>query len=66
MPARRLEDHIRELQSRLLNEKEPEKSETAHQLQLALRQHSWRLTNAALAVFASELSAEFSKERRKT
>jgi len=46
MPARRLEDRIRELCARVLNEKEPQWSATIHQLQLAIQEHARRVSNA--------------------
>ena len=49
MPARRLEDRIRELCARALYEREPQWSDTIHQLQLAIDEHSLRVTNANAA-----------------
>ena len=53
MPARRLEDRIRELCARALFEKEPEWSATIHQLQLAIQEHALRVTNANAASIVS-------------
>jgi hypothetical protein len=53
MPARRLEDRIRELCARLLMEEEPKWSATAHELQLALQEHTLRIRNLAAAVFVA-------------
>ena len=47
MPARRLEDRIRELCARALYEKEPEWSATIHQLQWAIQEHALRISNAS-------------------
>ena len=47
MPARRLEDRIRELCARALYEKEPEWSATIRKLQLAIEEHVLRITNAS-------------------
>ena len=46
MPARRLEDRIRELCARVLYEGEPQWSATIRQLQLAIQEHALRVTNA--------------------
>ncbi len=51
MPARRLEDRIRELCERLLFEKEPKWSVTAQELRSALPEHVFRIENLATAVF---------------
>jgi hypothetical protein len=50
MPARRLEDRIRELCGRALYEKEPEWNATIHELQLAIKEHILRTANLAKAV----------------
>ena len=47
MPARRLEDRIRELCARALYEKEPQWSATIHQLQSAIQEHALRVANAS-------------------
>lgn len=47
MPARRLEDRIRELCARALFEKDPEWSATIHQLQSAIQEHALRISNAS-------------------
>ena len=56
MPGRRLEDRIRELCARLLYENEPDWSQTALLLQLALQEHVLRLANltTALVIAATE------------
>ena len=46
MPARRLEDRIRELCARAQYEREPAWSATLIQLQLAIQEHSLRIANA--------------------
>ena len=46
MPARRLEDRIRELCARALYEKEPEWSATIRKLQLVIEEHALRIANA--------------------
>jgi len=53
MPARRLEDRIRELCARALFEKEPQWSATIHQLQLAIQEHALRVTNTNAASVVS-------------
>ncbi|HET9305080.1 MAG TPA: hypothetical protein VFO46_03560 [Candidatus Sulfotelmatobacter sp.] len=49
MPARRLEDRIRELCARALYEKGPEWVSTVHELQLAIQEHALRVANLATA-----------------
>ena len=49
MPARRLEDRIRELCARALFERDPQWSATIHTLQLAIQEHALRVTNANAA-----------------
>ena len=49
MPARRLEDRIRELCARALYEKGPEWAATVHELQLAIQEHTLRVANLASA-----------------
>lgn len=49
MPARRLEDRIRELCTRALFEKGPDWIATIHELQLAIREHTLRLANLTTA-----------------
>jgi len=49
MPTRRLEDRIRELCARVLYEKGPDWQKTVHELQLAIQEHSLRLTNKTAA-----------------
>jgi hypothetical protein len=63
MPARRLEDRIKEMCARLLIEKEPDWSITAHDLQLALKEHILRMSNLATAVFVAGAPTS---ERRKS
>ena len=60
MPGRRLEDRIRELCARLLYETEPDWSQTARLLQLALQEHVLRLANLTTAVVMAAI------ERRKS
>ncbi len=63
MPARRLEDRIRELCTRLVYEKEPEWGGTVKELQHAIQEHVRRLGNAAAAAtVAGQLEAW--KDRR--
>jgi hypothetical protein len=50
MPARRLEDRIRELCARALYEKEPQWSTTIADLQIALQEHNLRIMNQAAVV----------------
>jgi hypothetical protein len=47
MPTRRLEDRVRELCARALDEKDPEWSATIHQLQLAIHEHILRVANTS-------------------
>jgi hypothetical protein len=47
MPARRLEDRIRELCARALYEKEPQWSATIHKLQLAIEEHVLRIASTS-------------------
>jgi len=49
MPARRLEDRIRELCARALYTQGREWSETVHQLQLAIQEHALRVANLTSA-----------------
>jgi hypothetical protein len=49
MPARRLEDRIRELCARALYEKEPEWSATVSELQSVIQKHALRVNNLATA-----------------
>jgi hypothetical protein len=46
MPARRLEDRIRELCARALYEKDPEWSATIRELQVSIQEHGMRVANA--------------------
>jgi len=62
MPARRLEDRIREMCARLIVEKEPKWSLTAQELQLALQEHILRTSNLAAAVF---MRGKATAERRR-
>ena len=48
MPARRLEDRIRELCARALYEKDPEWTSTVTQLQLSIQEHMMRMENASV------------------
>lgn len=49
MPARRLEDRIRELCARALYTQGTESSQTIHELQLAIQEHALRVANLASA-----------------
>jgi hypothetical protein len=49
MPARRLEDRIRELYARALYAQGAEWSETIQELQLAIQKHALRVANLASA-----------------
>jgi len=49
MPTRRLEDRIRELCARVVYENGTEWQKTVHKLQLAIQEHSLRLTNKTAA-----------------
>lgn len=63
MPARRLEDRIRELCARALYEREPEWGATVHELQLAIREHTLRMANLASAATVAG-KPELMRERR--
>jgi hypothetical protein len=65
MPARRLEDRIRELCARVLYENEPHWTVTLRELQLAIQEHLRRLSNVSLAVTVAG-KPEIARERRKT
>ena len=64
MPARRLEDRIRELCARALYAKEPEWDTVVHELQLAIQEHILRLANVATAATVAG-KPEVMQERRK-
>ena len=49
MSSRRLEDRIRELSARALDESSPEWDVVVHQLQLAIQEHFLRLANMTAA-----------------
>ncbi len=49
MPARRLEDRIRELCARALIERGPDFVTTMHELQRAIQEHVLRITNLTTA-----------------
>jgi hypothetical protein len=49
MPARRLEDQIRELCARSLHEEEPELADTLRELQSAIQKHMLRVKNLTTA-----------------
>jgi len=53
MPARRLEDRIRELCARALYEREPEWSARLRQLQIAIQEHTLRVGNACAGAVVS-------------
>jgi hypothetical protein len=63
MPARRLEDRIRELCARVLYEKGPAWSKTVRELQAAIHEHGMRTSNLASA---ATLAGQFQllRERR--
>jgi hypothetical protein len=64
MPARRLEDRIRELCARALYEKGPQWKSTIHELQLAIQEHGLRVANlAAIATIGGKPQAV--RERRR-
>jgi hypothetical protein len=63
MPARRLEDRIREMCARLIVEKEPNWSITAQELRLALQEHILRMSNLATAVL---VAGKATSERRRS
>ena len=63
MPARRLEDRIRELCARALFEKDPEWSAVISELNSAIREHMLRTMNrTALATVAGQ--PHYIRERR--
>jgi hypothetical protein len=63
VPARRLEDRIRELCARAVYEKGPQWRATVQELQIAIQEHSLRLANAtALATLGGKPEAV--RERR--
>ena len=65
MPARRLEDRIRELCARVLYEKGAEWRATVHELQLAIQEHTMRVANiTALATVVGKPEAV--QERRRS
>jgi len=65
VPARRLEDRIRELCARAVYEKGPQWRATVQELQIAIQEHSLRLANAtALATLGGK--PETVRERRNT
>ena len=65
MPARRLEDRIRELCARVLYEKGPDWGATVHELQLAIQDHMLRVANlTAVATVAGK--PEAMRERRRS
>lgn len=63
MPARRLEDRIRQMCDRLLSEKEPNWTTTAHELQAALQQHVLRMANTTTTI---AMVGKAATERRRT
>jgi hypothetical protein len=62
MPARRLEDRIRELCARALYEQDPAWSVTVAELQLAIQEHAMRVGNLAVAAVAGQ--PDLIRERR--
>jgi len=65
MPARRLEDRIRELCARVLIERDAEWSTTVHELQLAIQEHTLRMANLSAAVTVAG-KPQLVQERRRT
>jgi hypothetical protein len=65
MPARRLEDRIRELCAKALYLKEPEWGPAIHELQLAIQEHALRVANLATAVTVAG-QPQLMRERRRT
>ncbi len=63
MPARRIEDRIRELCARALYENGTEWVSTIHQLQLAIQEHSLHVANMVTAATVAG-KPEFFVERR--
>ena len=63
MPARRLEDRIRELCARVLYVKEPEWSTVVFELQSAIQEHALRVANLNASVTVAGMS-ELIRERR--
>jgi hypothetical protein len=63
MPARRLEDRIRELCARALFEKDSNWSRTIHELQVAIQQHALRVSNVTTAVTVAG-QPQIMRERR--
>lgn len=63
MPARRLEDRIRELCARALFEKGPEWVSTVHELQLAIQEHALRVANLTTAATVAG-QPQLMRERR--
>ncbi len=65
MPARRLEDRIRELCARALYQKGTEWKATLRELQLAIQEHSLRLSNLTTAATIGR-KPHLVRERRNT
>lgn len=65
MPARRLEDRIRELCARVLYEQDPQWAATLCELQIAIQDHIQRLSNMSLAVTVAG-KPEVARERRRS
>jgi len=65
MPARRLEDRIRELCARALFTQEPEWSAIIGELQTAIQQHALRVANLATAATVAR-HPHLIRERRDT
>jgi hypothetical protein len=63
MPARRLEDRIRELCARALYEKGPDWTTTIGELRLAIQEHTLRINNLAAAATVAN-QPELIRERR--
>lgn len=65
MPARRLEDRIRELCARALFEKGPDWVATVHELQSAIQEHGLRVANLTTAATVAG-QPQLLRERRVT
>jgi hypothetical protein len=65
MPARRLEDRIRELCARALFEKGPDWVSTIHELQTAIQEHALRVGNLTTAATVAR-QPQLMRERRGT
>jgi len=64
MPARRIEDRIRELCARVLYEKEPQWGVTICELQMAIQEHMLHIANLSAGAIAA--GKPLITERRQT